>query len=162
MFNVLTAGLCGVALGVLFWRFGLPGGLVVGAMIGTGLYQLLATERATSPVAFDFAVQLAAGVSVGLTLNREIVQAAKAALPWAIISALVFLLVAVLLALLITRWTGINLVTTLFGLAPGGIGSMGVMAQAEGGKAAIVGLFHTVRVILTFLLIPLLSRWLSR
>jgi uncharacterized protein len=162
MVNLLTAGLCGVALGLLFWRFGLPGGLVVGAMIGTGLYQLLAPERATSPAGFDFVVQLAAGVSIGLTLNREIVQAAKAALPWAVISALVFLLVAVLLALVITRTTGINLVTTLFGLAPGGIGSMGVMAQAEGGKAAIVGLFHTVRVILTFLLIPLLSRWLSR
>lgn len=162
MTSLLTAGLCGVALGLLFWRFGLPGGLVVGAMIGTGLYQLFAPERASSPGWFEFAVQLSAGVFIGLTLNKEVLQAARAALPWAVAASLVFLAVGAGMAYLITRWTGIGLVTTLFGMAPGGIGSMGVMAQAEGGKAAIVGVFHTVRVILTFLLIPLLSRWLSR
>ena len=162
MTNLLTAGLCGLALGLLFWRLGVPGGSVVGAMIGTGLYQLFALERASSPASFDLAIQLAAGISIGLTLNREVVQAAREALPWAFGAAVVFLLLAVGLAFVITRFTGMNLITTLFSLAPGGIGSMGVMAQAEGGKAAIVGLFHSVRVILTFLLIPILGRWLNR
>ncbi|MCX7784216.1 MAG: AbrB family transcriptional regulator [Meiothermus sp.] len=162
MTGLLTAGLCGVALGLVFWRLGVPGGPVVGAMIGSGLYQLFASERAISPAGFDLAVQIAAGVSIGLTLNREILQIAKAAMPWAFGAAVAFLGVAVLMAFLITRYSGISLTTTLFSLAPGGIGSMGVMAQAEGGKAAIVGLFHTVRVILTFLLIPILNRWFHR
>lgn len=158
----LTAGFCGIALGLIFWRLGLPGGPVVGAMIGTGLYQLAAPVRASSPAGFDLVVQLAAGVSIGLSFNRELLQVARAALPWAFGSALVFLLVAVGMALVVQRFTAINLATAIFGLAPGGIASMGVMAQAEGGKPAIVGLFHTVRVILTFLLVPILNRWLHR
>jgi uncharacterized membrane protein AbrB (regulator of aidB expression) len=89
-------------------------------------------------------------------------QFAKAAMPWAFGTAVALLGMAVLMAFLITRFSGISLTTTLFSLAPGGIGSMGVMAQAEGGKAAVVGLFHTVRVILTFLLIPILNRWFHR
>lgn len=163
MTSLFTAGLCGVALGLVFWRLGLPGGPVVGAMVGTGLYQVVAPARALSPAGFDLVVQLAAGMSIGLSFNRDLLQVARAALPWAFGAALVFLLVAVGLALLVQRLApSINLATAMFGLAPGGIGSMGVMAQAEGGKPAIVGLFHTVRVILTFLLVPILNRWLHR
>lgn len=132
-------------------------------MIGTGLYQLLAPARAASPAGLDLVVQLAAGISIGLSFNRELLQVARAALPWALVSAIAFLVVAVAMALLVQHFAaGINLSTAMFGLAPGGIASMGVIAQAEGGKPAIVGLFHTVRVILTFLLIPLLNRWLHR
>jgi len=40
--DLLRASLSGVFLGLLFHRLGLPGGAVVGAMLGTGLAQLLA------------------------------------------------------------------------------------------------------------------------
>jgi membrane AbrB-like protein len=160
MGQLLTASLCGIALGLLFRQLGIPGGPVVGAMLGTGLYQVLAPVRANSPLGLDIAVQIAAGITIGLSFNRELLQVAKAALPWAFGSALMFIVVAVAMALMVTRFAGVNLATALFGLAPGGIASMGVMAQAEGGKPAIVGLFHTVRVILTFVLVPLLGRLL--
>lgn len=90
MTSLLTAGFFGVALGLVFWWLGLPGGPVVGAMIGTGLYQLFASERAISPAGFDLAVQIAAGISIGLTLNREILQIAKAALPGPSVRQLLF------------------------------------------------------------------------
>ena len=86
--DLLRASLSGVFLGLLFHRLGLPGGAVVGAMLGTGLAQLLAA------------------------------------------------------------------------LAPGGITGMGPLSQAEGGSPALVGVFHTVRVLALFLLVPLLARLL--
>jgi len=59
--DFLRASLSGVFLGLLFYRLGLPGGAVVGAMLGTGLVQLLASP-APIPKGLDLAVQLAAGV----------------------------------------------------------------------------------------------------
>lgn len=157
---LLTASFFGTALGLLFWRFGVPGGPVVGAMLGTGVYQLVAASRATAPAGFDLVIQIAAGVLIGLSFNREILQATKASFPWALACAVAYIVVSVILALIVHRFSPIGLTTSLFSLAPGGITGMGVLAQAEGGKPAIVGLFHTVRVILTFLLVPLLVRWL--
>jgi|GEM_PF-5872864 len=37
---------------------------------------------------------------------------------------------------------------------------MGPLSQAEGGSPALVGVFHTVRVLALFLLVPLLARLL--
>ncbi len=159
---LLTASLCGTALGLLFWRFGVPGGPVVGAMLGTGAYQLLAASRALSPVWADLTIQIAAGILIGLSFNRELAQTARAAFPWAVACGLAYVGVSVLMALIVHRFSPIGLTTSLFGLAPGGITGMGVLAQAEGGKPAIVGLFHTVRVILTFLLVPILARLIQR
>jgi uncharacterized membrane protein AbrB (regulator of aidB expression) len=62
------------------------------------------------------------------------------------------------LGLLLSRLTGLPLKTLLFALAPGGITGMGPLSQAEGGNPALVGVFHTVRVFLLFLLVPLLAR----
>jgi CDGSH-type Zn-finger protein len=39
---------------------------------------------------------------------------------------------------------------------------MGPLSQAEGGNPALVGVFHTVRVFLLFLLVPLLARLYPR
>lgn len=157
-----TASLCGIALGLVFWRLSLPGGPVVGAMLGAALYQLLAPSRAITPNGMDLVVQLAAGILIGLSFNRELLHISRQALPWAVGAALAFIGLGVGLAWMVARFSGIGLTTALFGLAPGGITGMGVLAQAEGGKPALVGVFHTVRIILTFLLVPLVGRLLHR
>lgn len=157
-----TASLCGIALGLVFWRLGLPGGPVVGAMIGTAAYQLFAPVKAITPNGMDLLVQLAAGILIGLSFNRELLHIAQQALPWAVGAALALIGLGAGLAWILDRYTGIGLVTALFGLAPGGVTGMGVLAQAEGGKPALVGVFHTVRILLTYLLVPLLGRLLRQ
>ncbi|PZA07963.1 hypothetical protein EWH23_08585 [Meiothermus sp. PNK-Is4] len=157
----LAASLCGITFGLVFWRLNLPGGPVVGAMLGTAAYQLFAPAKATTPDGMDLLVQLAAGILIGLAFNRELLHIARQALPWAVGAALALIGLGAGLAWILDRYTGIGLVTALFGLAPGGITGMGVLAQAEGGRPALVGVFHTVRILLTYLLVPLLGRLLK-
>ena len=155
----LHAGLSGLALGLLFHLLGLPGGGVVGAMLGAGLYQLLAPKPAPLPKGLDLLVQVLAGILIGLGFRKDLLR--PDLLPLAALSALVFLGTALALGLplsRLSRLTGLPLKTLLFALAPGGITGMGPLSQAEGGNPALVGVFHTVRVFLLFLLVPLLAR----
>ena len=159
--ELLHAGLSGLALGLLFHLLGLPGGGVVGAMLGAGLYQLLAPEPAPLPKGLDLLVQVLAGILIGLGFRKDLLR--PDLLPLAALSALVFLGTALALGLPVSRLsrlTGLPLKTLLFALAPGGITGMGPLSQAEGGNPALVGVFHTVRVFLLFLLVPLLARLL--
>lgn len=162
MSPLIAASVCGVVVAWLFWRWQLPGGAVVGAMIGAGLYQWYAPVRANLPGGLELAIQVAAGITVGLSVNRETLSLARSAFPWALAAAMAFVLLAIGMAYVVQRFSGMGLSTALYGLAPGGITGMIVLAQAEGAKPAIVGLFHLVRVLLTFLLMPLLARWLAR
>jgi hypothetical protein len=157
--ELLHAGLSGLALGLLFHLLGLPGGGVVGAMLGAGLYQLLAPEPAPLPKGLDLLVQVLAGILIGLGFRKDLLR--PDLLPLAALSALVFLGTALALGLplsRLSRLTGLPLKTLLFALAPGGITGMGPLSQAEEGNPALVGVFHTVRVFLLFLLVPLLAR----
>lgn len=149
--DLLRASLSGVFLGLLFHRLGLPGGAVVGAMLGTGLAQVL-TPPAPIPKGLDLLVQLLAGVLVGLSFRRELLS--PKLLPYALLAALAFLALTLLLA----KPLGQPPQALLFALAPGGITGMGPLSQAEGGNPALVGVFHTVRVLALFLLVPLLAR----
>ena len=155
--ELLHAGLSGLALGLLFHLLGLPGGGVVGAMLGAGLYQLLAPEPAPLPKGLDLLVQVLAGILIGLGFRKDLLR--PDLLPLAALSALVFLGTTLALGLPVSRLsrlTGLPLKTLLFALAPGGITGMGPLSQAEGGNPALV----TVRVFLLFLLVPLLARLL--
>ncbi|GGN02152.1 AbrB family transcriptional regulator [Thermus composti] len=153
--DLLRASLSGVFLGLLFHRLGLPGGAVVGAMLGTGLAQVL-TPPAPIPKGLDLLVQLLAGVLVGLSFRKELLS--PKLLPYALLAALAFLALTLLLAFLLAKPLGQPPQALLFALAPGGITGMGPLSQAEGGNPALVGVFHTVRVLALFLLVPLLSR----
>jgi membrane AbrB-like protein len=118
----------------------------------------LAPEPAPLPKGLDFLVQVLAGILIGLGFRKDLLR--PDLLPLAALSALVFLGTALALGLLLSRLTGLPLKTLLFALAPGGITGMGPLSQAEGGNPALVGVFHTVRVFLLFLLVPLLARLL--
>lgn len=104
-------------------------------------------------------MQLLAGVLVGLSFRRELLS--PRLLPYAALAALLFLPLALLLAFFLSPALGQTPKRLLFALAPGGITGMGPpLSQAEGGNPALVGVFHTVRVFLLFLLVPLLARLL--
>ncbi|GLV49009.1 AbrB family transcriptional regulator [Thermus sp. LT1-2-5] len=157
--ELLRPLLMGLLVGIAFHRLGLPGGAVVGAMLGAGLYQVLSSAPVPTPAGLDVTAQLLAGVAVGLSFRRELLQGWL--LPWAVLAGLGFLALALALAFLYARLLGLSPHTLFFALSPGGITGMGPLNRAEGGDAGLVGLFHTVRVFLLFLLVPLLARLLG-
>lgn len=161
MSGLLGAVVCGVLAGLFWARGGLPGGAVVGAILGSGLYNLVAPNRAWVPGGLDLVVQITVGVLVGCTFNRDTLRAAVQVVPLAVLGSIALLGTTALLGLAVARWTGIDLKTAVFGFAPGGISGLALTAKAEGADPAVVSVMQTVRVVVIFVLVPLVTRWLK-
>ncbi|WP_457637065.1 AbrB family transcriptional regulator [Oceanithermus sp.] len=162
--NGLTGAIFwGAVGGWLAWRWHVPGGAVVGAMLATAVYNFSQPVRATMPVSAEVAIQIAVGILIGLSADRSLLPLLKSVLPLALLGATGFVLFGFLMAALSVRMGWLDPVTALFGFTPGGISVMSLVADEEGGKAAIVATMHFVRVVTIMLAAPTIVRiWAQR
>ncbi len=160
--NVLAgATLWGVLGGLVAWRLQVPGGAVVGSMLATALYAFTQSARVALPGGVEVAVQIAVGILIGLTADRSLLPLLRSVLPLALLGALGFLFFGFVMAALAVRLGWLDAATALFGFTPGGISVMSLVADQEGGNAAVVATMHFVRVVTILLLAPLIVRlWL--
>ena len=150
-FSLLLVTAAGFAGGLLFWSMKIPGGAIVGSMLGAGLFSAMQTEVVAIPRGASLVAQLVIGVLVGTAANRELFSSGLTALGWGLIGAATYLVIALVLALIAWRLGYLELDTALFSFSPGGFTGMAVMAQEEGAKASQVALIHFTRVFLLFL-----------
>ncbi len=154
MVAVLVAG---ALTGLLFDRAKVPGGLIIGAMIGSAAVSLYRQGPAQPlPRPLIMTAFLLLGCAIGATVTRDVMAEFRQIAVGAVLSAIVFIVFGLLLAVGLRE----------AGLAPDGVilatspGALSVMAAAgtEIGVGAQVAVFHTVRVILVILSLPLLIR----
>jgi len=139
-------------------KVGLPGGPVVGAMLGAGLTAVVLPGRFVLPDSMATTIQIMLGVSLGMTFDRSFLSLCGQVLPMAILSTIVLLSVAVLMAFVAQRLGLIDFATALFGFSPGGMSGMSLLAQTEGYNTAVVAFLHVVRIFTLFLLVPVMGR----
>ncbi len=162
MNNLLAAVFWGTAGGVLAWRWHVPGGAVVGAMLATAVYNFAQPVRAVMPPAAEVAIQVSVGILIGLSADRSLLPILKSVLPLALMGALGLVIFGFAMAALAVHMGWLDPVTALFGFTPGGISVMSLLADEEGGKAAAVATMHFVRVVTILLAVPPLVRyWLT-
>lgn len=157
MERVLLIVLVGTLGGLAAKKVGMPGGAVVGSMLGSALTALILHGTFALPVQVSTAIQIVLGVSLGMTFDRSFLPLFAKILPLAVLSTFVLLAVSILMAL-VARRQGIDFATALFGFAPGGMSGMSLLAHAEGYSAPVVAFFHTVRIFTLFLVVPVLAR----
>ena len=162
MNTLIWSTIWGTLGGLIAWKLGFPGGAPVGAMLGSGVYNLMATSiRAPVPVPLGLAVQIAVGVVVGSAFSRELLQSGLSVLIWGLIGAFIYLLVGLTLAWVASRLGYLTFDTALFSFSPGGFTGMSILASAEGADPAKVSLIHFTRVVLLFIIVPLMVRLLA-
>ena len=150
--------LVAVGTGLLAVSFRVPGGAVVGAMVGGALYNFVSPARAELPGWAGLLVQLFVGAMIGFSARRELLPVLLRVLPVALVGVATFLLVGVLLSIVVARLGWLDVVSSLFGFVPGGISVMSILAESEGGKGAVVAAMHFVRVVTILLVAPWLAR----
>ena len=153
---VIALLLAATVAALVFARLGVPGGLVVGAMVGAAGYSLL---RGGAPALLPGPVRTAAlivlGASIGATVTRDTIVELRGVLLPAVLAAFLIILAGVAIAYLL-RSLGLAPEGAVLATSPGALTSVVATAAERGTGATEVALFHTVRVVLVMLSLPAL------
>jgi uncharacterized protein len=142
--------------GLVLQRLDLPGGLVVGSMVGAAGYSLLqGGEQVSIPGPLRTAAFLVLGAAIGATVTRATVASLGGILLPAVLSAALIILAGVAIAYLL-QTLGVAPPGAVLATSPGALSALSAAAADRGVGAAEVALFHTVRVVLVLLSLPAL------
>jgi membrane AbrB-like protein len=160
---LLAVGTAGAFAG---WAVGIPAGIMVGALLTSGLYRLAVGERLVGsrlgPWRGWYAClgRLLLGTVIGAAFGPDMIAPLKAALlPMAgLVAAIVG--VGLFLGWMLNRLTGLDLATSIISAVPGGLPAMTAMAEDVGADATVVTAIHFSRLITILVAIPALFRLL--
>ena len=144
MLNVICVLLVGLAVGYLLFRLKVPGGMMVGAIVGVTAFNLLIGPF-TLPYGVKLAAQCMAGAFIGCSVSREDIK--KLPLVWkpTVIVLSSLLLLNVLLGFLITRISPLDSLTALLCAVPGGMSDIPMIATDMGADTTKVAVLQFVR-----------------
>lgn len=143
----------GTVGGLLFAWLGVPAGAMIGSMLFVAAFSA-STDRAYYPSSLRGYTQIAAGVYVGMRMDR----ASFFTLPDLIVPALILIVSVFIFAFLtgyvMHRATKIPICTALMASTPGGLQEMSILADELGLDAPTIALFHTSRLMFVIAIFP--------
>lgn len=160
--NLLYVAFWASVGGVAAWRFHMPGGAFIGALLACVLYRTFAAQLPALPGSASFVIQILAGVLVASSFDPHLARTFKHLLPWAFMGAVFYILVGFFLARLFTVLGILEPKTALFSLTPGGLLGMSVVSTAENSQPGVVVMFHFIRVIFVLLVTPFIGHFIQR
>ena len=147
--------IAGASVGLLAEYLKVPGGLIMGSMIGAAAFSVLRDVTVTTPSWLTKASFIVLGVSIGALVTRDFAERIGSVLSGAVVSAALIILAGIAIAFLL-RWWNMAPPSDALATSPGALSVMSAAALEQGRGAAEVAAFHLVRVILVILSLPLL------
>jgi uncharacterized protein len=161
MIRVLLVLAAAAAGGLAARATNVPGGLIVGAMVGAGAVSLLSGEV---EIAIPGPVQTGAMIVIGAIIGVQLTPSVVASLPRivvpAVLSALVIIACGVAIAYVLGA-LGVAPPGVLLATSPGALSVIGALAIERGTGPVEVAVFHTVRIVLVILTMPLILSLLA-
>jgi membrane AbrB-like protein len=153
---VLTAAVA-IGGGLLGHYLKIPAGAMIGSMLAAALYNII-TKQAAVPRYLPLVLQIAAGAMIGARMTRENILSLKDMVIPALIIVFGVVIINFTIGLLITKFSSLDLATSLFASAPGGMTEMTLAANAMGADTPKVALLQLLRLISVITLLPVLLR----
>lgn len=157
VFTLLLA----VTGGFIGHKLGIPAGALLGSMVAVGAASLAGT-RPEMPESYSIIAQMLLGGCLGLTITRDVLTGIKTQLLASVMVVVLLSVFGVITGWIVSQLTGIELYTSLFGSAPGGMHEIVALSQAYEVDHSGVVMIQTVRRILIVVIYPLLVMAVSR
>jgi len=157
LYTLLIAG----AGGYVGIKLKIPAGALIGAMVFVAIYNIY-TGQGNIPKNFKLAAQIVVGGMIGLNFTIDAISGLKKLIVPALILVIGLTLFSICLGFIISRLTGLDLVTALFSSSPGGLTDMTLISEAYGAEVHKVVLLHLIRLITVITVLPLVIRLLSQ
>ncbi len=155
--QLLLTILCALAVGYLLDRVHLPGGMMIGAVIGACLLGVT-TGQAHMPGPAKTVAQIIAGAFIGSGITRDDVRQMKTVIKPALILIPLLLVINIISGLLIYHVSELDLMTALMCCVPGGISDIPMIAADMGADPSIVVTMQFIRLVLGIGCFPLMIR----
>jgi membrane AbrB-like protein len=148
-----AALVAGAAGGAVFHQFQIPLAWMGGAMTATAALSLAGVPLA-GPTRLRGVMIAVLGIMLGSAFTPGTLARAGGWLPSMVVLIVCVVVLTLVVARFLRRTCGFDPVTAFFAAAPGGFAAMVVTGGALGGDERSISLVHSVRLMLTVLLIP--------
>lgn len=158
---ILVTLVAAYAVGFLLDKLRVPGGMMIGAVIGSCALGV-ATGFAEMPRVAKIAAQIIAGAYIGAGVSREEVREMKTVVKPALILLPGLLIINVVAGLIISAVSPLDLITAFMSCAPGGVSDIPMIAADLGADTSKVVILQFVRFLMGIALFPFLIKLISR
>ena len=156
---LLGSGVLGAVLGHLSR---LPGGLIVGPMIVSGLFHVAQLNTAQPPIEIAVVAQVILGASIGARFVGEEIANIRRVAGYTLGHVALMLLLTLVFSIVMVRLFDIPPVTSVIGFAPGGLMEMALVALGLNIDVGVVATLHLTRIITILLLAPVIYKLFQR
>lgn len=118
--QILLLIVSGTATGCLFKYLHIPGGCMLGAVVGSMAVKLLGLSELQMPSLFYNAAQIAIGICVGSMLSLDMLSSMKAQVPVMVLSTVILLLAGLGAAFVVRHMTDLDVTSSILATSPGG------------------------------------------
>jgi membrane AbrB-like protein len=140
---------------------GIPAGIIVGAIIAAGAYQLVVGASGPWQRRYGRTGRLLLGTAIGAAFGMDVIAPLKAALLPMIGLIAAIICVGLLLGWVLHLITGLDPATAIISTIPGGLPAMSALAEDVGADATVVAAVHFARLTTILLVVPALIAWLT-
>lgn len=143
---------------LLFSVFHFPSPTIMGAIAIVGLIKIVGITIPAPHQYFVSVLQILMGLYIGVKITRELYnELIKLWLPACLIS-LWAIGITIVIGFLLSRLTEMSILTALLGATPGGVSTMGIIAQSIGEDVATVSFLQLLRLMITLIFFPFLMK----
>ena len=153
--NLLWTLLAAFAGGYVGVKLKIPAGALIGALVATMAIRFLGTKAREIPYIFSFLGQVFIGLIIGAGVTQELFNHLSKCWVPVVISMFGFIFIGLGFAFLIYKMGYLDFPTAYLGTSPGAMSAIVIVGVEYGANAAIVTLFHFLRVILVLITAPI-------
>ena len=161
MTNILLTLLASLAVGMLFLKLKVPGGILVGGIIGTTLLSMT-TGMAEMPFTARLIAQIIAGAFIGSSVDREDLKKMKTIYKPFLIVILSLVAVNLTAGTLVYKFGPLDLLTSFMCCVPGGMSDTPLIASELGAQMPPVVIMQFVRMVVGIGVFPSLIMFVTK
>lgn len=153
MTNLLFTFAIGLLFGYIFYITKIPGGMMVGAIVGVALFNIF-FDMAYMPSYAKYTAQIMAGAYIGCSVEKEDIERIKYLVKPSIVLVSGLLILNISLGFIIYFTSPLDLITSLMSCVPGGMTEIPIISSDMGADMPKVAVLQFIRMITCIGLFP--------